>query len=52
MRTTSLISLGLSIASLALPSQAIELDLDDEGVLAIHKAQSQRAKQAYTNNPS
>ncbi|KAG9541235.1 mannan endo-1,6-alpha-mannosidase DCW1 precursor, partial [Aureobasidium melanogenum] len=30
MRTTSLISLGLSIASLALPSQAIELDLSNE----------------------
>lgn len=31
MRTTHLISLGLSVASLVLPSQAIELDLSDEG---------------------
>jgi len=31
MRTTHLISLGLSVASLVLPSQAIELDVNDEG---------------------
>jgi hypothetical protein len=31
MRPTHLISLGLSVASLVLPSQAIELDLSDEG---------------------
>lgn len=36
MRPTHLISLGLSVASLVLPSQAIELDISDDGEMDIN----------------
>jgi hypothetical protein len=36
MRPTHVISLGLSVASLVLPSQAIELDISDDGEFDIH----------------
>lgn len=47
MRPTQLLSLGLSVASLVLPSQAIELDVNDEGN---RNHTSNTSASRYTNN--